>query len=92
MYNNTTLHDKIYRQIAKKYGIHIDVVEKACRSQLEFVVNTMRSGSRFSVRLKYLGLFGVKDFREKYRDKFLKEYEEKKAAGDNSNQGHRSEK
>jgi hypothetical protein len=63
---NSNQHEQIYRQLSKKFNIHFDVVEKVCRTQIEFVVRVMEKGGKESIRLKYLGIFGVKTGRELY--------------------------
>jgi hypothetical protein len=62
------LHEKIYKVLAKKYGKPFDVIEKACRSQSEFTSNVIESGSKFSVRWKYFGIWGVKKKRQEHLD------------------------
>jgi hypothetical protein len=64
----SNLHDKIYKLLAKKLNKPVDVIEKACRSQSEFTANTIESGSKYSVRWKYLGIFGVKKRRQEHLD------------------------
>jgi hypothetical protein len=65
------IHYLIYKQLAdilkqKGLNLDIDVIEKICRTEMAFTAAVMESGSFDSVRLKYLGLFGVKRFREMY--------------------------
>lgn len=47
-------------------GIHPDIVEKAIRTQFEFVKETMESGELRSIQLQYLGKFAVKQGRLDY--------------------------
>lgn len=65
------IHFLIYKQLTenlKLKGLNVDpeIVEKVCRTEIAFVAAVMESGSFYSTRLKYLGLFGVKRFREMY--------------------------
>lgn len=65
------IHNLIYKQLTeslKEKGLNLspEIVEKVCRTQFAFLAAVMESGSFYSVRLKYLGLFGVKRFRELY--------------------------
>jgi hypothetical protein len=73
---NLSVHDKIYKILAEKYNIHYTIVERVCRHQLEFVAKTMRDDKKYSVRLKYLGLFGVKNYREKLRNEIIRRHKE----------------
>ncbi len=66
--------DKLYRKIqanlrAKGSEVDIDTIEKAFRFQFEFVRKTIEDGDWYAVRLKYLGIFGVKTGRVKYTNK-----------------------
>ena len=81
---NSNLHDKIYRELAKKLGIPFEKVEKVCRTQWEFVMKTIEEGEKKSVRLKYLGIFGVKAKRQEYLDGNQKQ-EETKLESDQNN-------
>lgn len=74
--HNLTVHDKLYKILSEKYNIHYTIIERVCRHQLEFVVKIMRDDRKFSVRLKYLGLFGVKSHREKVRDEIIRRHQE----------------
>lgn len=70
-----TIHDEIYKVISQKLGIHKDVIEAVCRSQFEFVTETMYQANLDeggkAVRLQYLGIFRVKPKRlEKLREKY----------------------
>lgn len=80
---NSNLHDKIYKLLAQQLNVPIEVVEKACRSQSEFTANTIESGSKFSVRWKYLGIFGVKKNRQDHLDG--NKEKEKDSDSDNNN-------
>lgn len=73
---NLSVHDKLYKILSEKYNINYTVIERVCRHQLEFVAKVMRDDRKFSVRLKYLGLFGVKNHREKVRDEIIKRHQE----------------
>jgi len=76
MSNNLSVHDKLYKILSEKYKIPYTVIEKVCRHELEFVAKTMRDDKKFSVRLKYLGLFGVKSYRERLRDEVIRRHKE----------------
>lgn len=65
------LYDKLYRRVQDKLrskGKEVDLrtIEKAFRFQFEFVRKTMEDGDWYAIRLKYLGIFGVKAGRVKY--------------------------
>tara|TARA_R110000764_G_scaffold234790_5_gene328883 strand:- start:538 stop:801 length:264 start_codon:yes stop_codon:yes gene_type:complete len=60
---NKPEHKRIYRELAGQFGLPLDVVEKICDSQFDFVRETMMEGSDQQVRLQYLGLFSVKPWR-----------------------------
>ncbi len=65
---NSNLHDEIYRKLSAKLGKPFDLIEKVCRTQWEFTASTIEEGEKKSVRLKYLGIFGVKANRQKHLD------------------------
>jgi hypothetical protein len=65
---NSNLHDKIYQLLSQQLNKPVDVIEKACRSQVEFIAKVIEKGDKESVRLKYLGIFGVKKLRQEYLD------------------------
>lgn len=52
--------DKVVKLLADKYNLSEDIVEKVIRSEFGFVANTMSEGKYKSVRLHYLGIWGVK--------------------------------
>lgn len=52
--------DKIYSKLSAKFDQDLEVVEKICRSQFEFTVNTLEQGEFQSVRLHHFGVYGVK--------------------------------
>ena len=52
--------DNIIRNLAIKYKLDEDVIEKVIRSQFNFVANTMQQGEFQSVHLHYFGKFAVK--------------------------------
>ncbi len=54
------IHSQVYKEIAARTGVDLEVVEKICRSQMDFLAKTMAEGNKFSVRLKYWGIWGVK--------------------------------
>ena len=54
------MKDKIFKELAEKYGLDVKEVEKACRSQFKFTRSIMEKGDHESVRLQYLGLFRVR--------------------------------
>lgn len=54
------MHEDKYREIAKKFGLPVEEVRKACESQFEFTKNVIQSGEDEQVRLQYLGKFHVK--------------------------------
>lgn len=57
--NRQSLHHKIVRDLAEKYNLRIVDVEAIINSQFKFIYKVMREGNMESVRVKYLGLFGV---------------------------------
>lgn len=57
--------EKVIKQLSEKYNLPEDVVEKIIRSEFGFVASTMSEGKYDSVRLHYLGVFGVKPNRLK---------------------------
>lgn len=68
------LYDKLYRRVQsnlKKQGKDVDLytIEKCFRQQFKFVRKVMEEGNWYAVRLKYLGIFGVKTNRIKYTNK-----------------------
>ena len=54
------MYKKLYKELAKKYGITPEAARKACESQFEFTSNMIKTGDDPSIRLQYLGLFKVK--------------------------------
>lgn len=66
---NTSLENKIYKEVLEslqKKGINLtlETIEKVCRSQWEFLVYVMRIGESESLRMQYLGNWGIKTGRE----------------------------
>lgn len=57
--------DHLIKKLSAKYDLDEDVIEKIIRSEMEFVSCTMGAGEFQSVRLHYLGCFGVKPNRLK---------------------------
>lgn len=60
---NKPEHKRIYRELAGQFGLPLDVVEKICDSQFDFVRETIMTGNDDPIRLQYLGLFSVKPYR-----------------------------
>jgi hypothetical protein len=60
---NKPEHKRIYRELAGQFGLPLEVVEKICDSQFDFVRETMMAGNDDPIRLQYLGLFSVKPHR-----------------------------
>lgn len=65
------LYDKLYKRVQEKLkskGKEIDTktIEKCFRYQFEFIRKTIEDGDWYGVRLKYLGIFGVKTNRIRY--------------------------
>lgn len=52
--------DNIIKKLAAKYDMSEEIIEKAVRSQFNFVASTMQQGEFESVHLHYLGKFAVK--------------------------------
>lgn len=52
--------DKIVKQLAAKYNLSEEVIEKVIRSEFNFVANTMQQGEFQSVHLHHLGKFAVR--------------------------------
>ena len=52
--------DNIIQQLAVKYDLSEDIVNKIVRSQFEFVKDTMEEGEFESVHLHYFGKFAIK--------------------------------
>lgn len=68
------LYDKLYKRVQDKLKsegktVDIKTIEKAFRFQFKFIRNTFEDGDWYAVRLKYLGIFGVKKGRLKYTNK-----------------------
>ena len=58
--------------LAKEYKLPSHVVEKIFTSQFKFVAETMKEGNFDSVRLQYLGVFGVKPARLRHIEENIK--------------------
>lgn len=81
--NNTDLQNKIFQTVADNlkaqgHDVNFNLVEKVCKTQFEFLKYVIRFGEQESLRMKYLGNFGVKRFRgafemEKYLTKAQRE-------------------
>lgn len=71
--NSHSIQNKLVREISKELNIDSEVVEKVIRSQWELIRATIKEGNFLSIRIKYLGLFGIKNFRCKY-EKSMIEY------------------
>jgi len=65
---------RVYSDIAKKHGLTDSIVEHIVNHQFRFVVNTMKKRKYESIRLHYLGVFGV----EAKRLYFIKKNQERK--------------
>lgn len=68
------LYDRLYKRVQeelKSKGKEVDIrtIEKAFRFQFEFIRNTFEDGDWYGIRLKYLGIFGVKTNRVRYTNK-----------------------
>lgn len=77
---------KIINQLAEKYNVPQSTVEAIVRSQFKFVKLIIEKGECESIRLKYLGIFGVTRWREGLKMKHTKkrmdrEYEERQKEG-----------
>jgi nucleoid DNA-binding protein len=53
-------HSKKYKELAEKYNLPVEVIEKICDSQFEFTKSIISNGKDEQVRLQNLGLFQVK--------------------------------
>ncbi len=65
------LYERLYRKVQeqlKSEGKEVDLktIEKVFRFQFDFVRKTIEDGDWYAIRLKYLGIFGVKTGRVKY--------------------------
>jgi|SRR6185369_1363342 len=76
MYNTNTqkLQNKIIQEVAKELNLPNDVVYKVVRSQWDFLRQTIITEDPdkqfFSLKIRQLGIFGVKNFRFKISKKF----------------------
>lgn len=72
MYDNVkyNIHNKLIKQISEELNIEQDVIEKVIRSQWDFLeqmIGCQDDTKRFfSLKMRYLGLFGVKNTRFLY--------------------------
>ena len=62
---------KIIQEIANKYNVPQTLVEAIIKSQFKFVRQTIKKGECESIRLKYLGIFGVTKYRENLKAEHL---------------------
>lgn len=67
----TSRMDSVYLKVQERLKAEgkdysLDVIEKIFRSQFHFVRKVINDGDWYSVRLKYLGIFGVKTKRVKF--------------------------
>lgn len=53
-------HKQIYKELAEKFKLPVEVIEKITDSQFEFLKHVISKGEDEQVRLQYLGLFMVK--------------------------------
>ncbi len=63
------LQSKIYKEIAKEFNMDLEVIEDMCRTEWLFLNELIKSKTFESIRMKYLGVFGVKRFRPEYVEK-----------------------
>ena len=57
----SVLEADLMKQIALRTGVSEDVVTAVCRSQWSFLSKVLREGKFYSFRIKFLGIFGVKN-------------------------------
>ncbi len=72
------LNDEIIKGIAQRLNLDYDVVRAVVRSQWDFLHEVIREDKFYSLRVKFLGTFGVKNWRFKYskhKELFVKEEE-----------------
>ncbi len=72
------MSDEIYKKLAEKYSIPVEVIEKICRSQFDYLSTIFSEGNFKSLRLPKLGIFKVKRrrvdmLREKWGFNFTEE-------------------
>lgn len=67
------INEDLIKAIAKEYNQDYETVEKIIKAQWEFLAETIREAKYYSFRIKYLGIFGIKNERFKYT-KLLKDY------------------
>ncbi|KKM25750.1 hypothetical protein LCGC14_1591830 [marine sediment metagenome] len=63
---------RIYRTLAKKYGITMAEVDLAVSSQFSLVRKVIKAGNFEQIRLPFFGRFWVKAARKKYLDSLPK--------------------
>jgi hypothetical protein len=66
-----------YKELAKKFGLPLEVVEKVADSQFDFLRSVIIAGNDEQVRFQYLGTFRVKPGRRamvKKKADMLREY------------------
>lgn len=56
----TKEEDELLEKLAKKHDLPVELIEKACYGQFEFIAKTIKEGSRQGFRLLKLGKFVVK--------------------------------
>lgn len=63
--------NKLIKEIAEKHNVPQALVEAIIKSQFKFVKQIIEKGECESIRLKYLGIFGVTKYREELKSKHL---------------------
>ena len=54
------MSDDIYKKLAEDYSVPVEVIEKICRSQFDYLSTIFSEGTFKSLRLPKLGIFKVK--------------------------------
>ena len=75
-------HAKKYKELAKKYNLPIEVMQKICDSEFEFAKSIISEGNDEPIYLQFLGTFRVKPGRralvQKKRERIKKINDERK--------------
>lgn len=68
--------DELIKELANKYHVSPEEVEKAVNSQFKFTRKKMASGKFPEIRIPYFGLFRAKESRIKHLNKAKKHNEQ----------------
>ncbi len=64
--NKNIIVEDFAEELSKQFNLPKNVIISICRSEFEYVNKVMEEGRFESIRLMYLGIFGISKYRMKY--------------------------